>query len=173
MVTPDKASPGYIETYGPDRLASAQPTLMTSAQPSVRTGGLGSEDQTIAISFNEDSKKNSFLKQPENSPHVKQFKLPDEKTELINTWNEQTTLQPVKESEMRFETVPEENDTLKMSFIDMMQIYQKSYDVLNWVFMTQFKKTKEYQDLVIQLNDNMIEYRFYQHAGFQVQNRAV
>ena len=50
---------------------------------------------------------------------------------------------------MRFETVPEENDTLKMSFIDMMQIYQKSYDVLNWVFTTQFKKTKEYQDLVI------------------------
>ena len=77
----------------------------------------------------------------------------------------------LKSSMMRFETREEEQEVQQMSILDMIQIYEKSYDVLNWVFLTQFKKTKEYQNLVIQMNENMIEYRFYYYAGFQVEQK--
>ena len=52
--------------------------------------------------------------------------------------------------------------------VDIYTIYQKSFDTLNWVFVEHFKKSDDYQQLVLQLNENMIEYRFFREAGFQV-----
>ena len=55
----------------------------------------------------------------------------------------------------------EPNPQLEVSMFDIVPIYQKSYETLNWVFLEHFKKSEDYQKLVLQLNENMIEYRFY------------
>ena len=48
---------------------------------------------------------------------------------------------------------------------DMEYLYLRSFNELEAVFRTEFKKSSAFKDMVIELNSNMIEYKFLHKAG--------
>ena len=48
---------------------------------------------------------------------------------------------------------------------DMDYLYLRSFNELNEVFRMGFKKSKAFEDMVLELNSNMIEYKFLHKAG--------
>jgi hypothetical protein len=48
---------------------------------------------------------------------------------------------------------------------DMEYLYLRSFNELEAVFRTEFKKSKAFEEMVIELNSNMIEYKFLHKAG--------
>jgi len=51
------------------------------------------------------------------------------------------------------------------SLTDTKQIYMRSYQELSKVFHEDFPDSDFFKKMVLLLNENMIEYRFMQHAG--------
>jgi len=48
---------------------------------------------------------------------------------------------------------------------DMDYLYHRSFNELEVVFRRGFKDSKPFQDMVLELNSNMIEYKFLHKAG--------
>ena len=48
---------------------------------------------------------------------------------------------------------------------DMEYLYLRSFNELESVFKEDFKRSKEFQKMILQLNSNMIEYKFLHKAG--------
>jgi len=48
---------------------------------------------------------------------------------------------------------------------DMEYLYLRSVNELEVVFRTQFRQSKAYEEMVIELHSNMIEYKFLHKAG--------
>lgn len=47
----------------------------------------------------------------------------------------------------------------------MEYLYMRSFNELEAVFRTNFKESKAFKEMVIELNSNMIEYKFLHKAG--------
>ena len=47
----------------------------------------------------------------------------------------------------------------------MKYLYDRSFNELESVFRTEFKDSKAFKDMVLELNQNMIEYKFLHKAG--------
>ena len=48
---------------------------------------------------------------------------------------------------------------------DMEYLYQRSINELEVVFRTEFKNSDAFKEMVLELNTNMIEYKFLHKAG--------
>ena len=48
---------------------------------------------------------------------------------------------------------------------DMEYLYQRSINELEVVFRTEFKNSEAFKEMVLELNTNMIEYKFLHKAG--------
>ena len=48
---------------------------------------------------------------------------------------------------------------------DMEYLYLRSFNELETLFRTEFKDSQAYKEMVIELNSNMIEYKFLHKAG--------
>ena len=48
---------------------------------------------------------------------------------------------------------------------DMEYLYQRSYNELETLFRMEFKSSRAFQEMVIELNSNMIEFKFLHRAG--------
>ena len=48
---------------------------------------------------------------------------------------------------------------------DMEYLYQRSFNELESVFRNEFRDSQAFQDMVVELNHNMIEYKFLHKAG--------
>jgi len=46
-------------------------------------------------------------------------------------------------------------------------LYQRSFQALDWVYKAEFKTSPEYKKLEQEMNENMIEYRFFSLAGLE------
>lgn len=56
-------------------------------------------------------------------------------------------------------------DEAKQWLHDMEYLYLRSFNELAAVFSTEFRNSRAFQDMVIELNQNMIEYKFLHRAG--------
>ena len=66
------------------------------------------------------------------------------------------SLSPDNNSEYNFENLLQ--DQIEM-------IYERSFNTLDWVYKSYYKKSVEFKKLRLELNENMIEYRFHVYAG--------
>ena len=48
---------------------------------------------------------------------------------------------------------------------DMEYLYHRSFNELEVVFRSEFKESKAFEEMVLELNQNMIEYKFLHKAG--------
>ena len=48
---------------------------------------------------------------------------------------------------------------------DMDYLYHRSFNELEVVFRTEFRSSQAFEDMVLELNSNMIEYKFLHKAG--------
>ena len=55
--------------------------------------------------------------------------------------------------------------------VEVEDLYCKSFQALDWIYKADFKKSREYKKLVQEMNENMIEYRFFSLAGLQNKNK--
>ena len=49
--------------------------------------------------------------------------------------------------------------------MDIEELYRRSFQALDWVYKKEFKKSLHYRRLEQEINENMIEYRFFSLAG--------
>ena len=57
--------------------------------------------------------------------------------------------------------------TGSMRNFDVEDLYNRSFQALDWIYKADFKKSLDYKKLVQEMNENMIEYRFFSLAGLQ------
>ena len=48
---------------------------------------------------------------------------------------------------------------------DMEYLYLRSFNELETVFRLEFRQSRAFEDMVLELNQNMIEYKFLHKAG--------
>ena len=53
----------------------------------------------------------------------------------------------------------------KVWYNDLDHLYKKSFTELEQVFRTDFKKSVVYEQMILELYENVIEYKFLHHAG--------
>ena len=71
--------------------------------------------------------------------------------------------QQQEEEEQKGPPAPPAN--VNFSFMDIFQIHDVSLEVLEFIYNNEFKKSEDFQVLYAQMQDNMIEYRFFTMAG--------
>ena len=49
--------------------------------------------------------------------------------------------------------------------MDILQLQDKAFEVLDLVYHLEFRQSSDFQKLYSQMQDNMIEYRFFTLAG--------
>ena len=54
---------------------------------------------------------------------------------------------------------------------DYEQIYDRCFQALDLVYKEQFKRSRDYHTLRQEMNENIIEYRFFTHAGLVQRKR--
>jgi len=54
--------------------------------------------------------------------------------------------------------------------VDFEDLYCRSFQALDWIYKAEFKKSIDYKKLVQEMNENMIEYRFFSLAGLHKNN---
>lgn len=56
-------------------------------------------------------------------------------------------------------------DVVQLTLHEIFQLQDTAFDILDHVYVTDFKRSPDFQKLYKQMQDNMIEYRFLTLAG--------
>ena len=75
--------------------------------------------------------------------------------------------QSLKALESAGTTTPELAN-LELTSVDMEDIYIRCFQALDFVYKNEFKKSIQYLTLLKEMNENIIEYRFFSHAGLSL-----
>ena len=63
--------------------------------------------------------------------------------------------------------MPESLEVFEQQYLnDLEYLYRRSYEELKEVFETTFQVSDTFKEMVIEMNSNMIQYRFMRQAGF-------